>query len=129
MGVSICPKGDLSNLDLTCNAIDSFGDDRHTPISMVSISASSRSDGRLWVYALRGEGWAADPLIQVRFWGDGRQARHRGAVEAEVQRSLSLDIDLEPFYRWRAADSTLAQLIAAAMACARRAQPTLFGPW
>jgi len=34
---------------------------------------------------------------------------------AEVQRSLSLDIDLEPFYRWAGCRFTLAQLIARAM--------------
>jgi DNA-3-methyladenine glycosylase II len=65
-------------------------------------------------------------VIQVRILGGQAEARHRRAVKAEVQHALSLDIDLEPFYRWAGADATLAQLIARCYGMRPPRAPTLF---
>jgi DNA-3-methyladenine glycosylase II len=78
------------------------------------------------VYALRGGKSPADPVIQVRILGGRTQARHRTAVEAEIQRSLGLDLDLEPFYRWAGADPILELLITRCHGMRPPRAPTLF---
>jgi DNA-3-methyladenine glycosylase II len=111
MEFSICPKGPF-NLDLTLQRYRLFGDDAaHAYVDGVYQRVIEVA-GRLWVYALRSGGSAEDPVIQVQILGGRAQARHRTVVKTEVERSLSLDIDLEPFYRWAGADATLAPLIA-----------------
>jgi DNA-3-methyladenine glycosylase II len=125
MEFSIRPKGPF-DLDLTLQRYRLFGDDAaHAYVDGV-YQRVVEIDGRLWVYALRSEGSAAKPIIQVQILGEGAQARHRGAVEAEVQRSLSLDIDLVPFYHWAGADPTLARVIARCYGMHPPRAPTLF---
>jgi DNA-3-methyladenine glycosylase II len=125
MEFSIRPKGPF-DLDLTLQRYRLFGDDAAHPYVDGVYQRVIEIDGRLWVYALRGGGSATEALIQVQILGGRAQARHQGAVEAEVQRSLSLDIDLEPFYRWAGADPTLAQLIARYYGMRPPRAPTLF---
>jgi DNA-3-methyladenine glycosylase II len=111
MEFSIRPKGPF-NLDLTLQRYRLFGDDAaHAYVEGV-YRRVIEIDGSLWVYALRSGGSPQDPVVQVQILGGRVQAHHRRAVEDEIQRSLSLDIDLEPFYRWAGADATLAELIA-----------------
>jgi DNA-3-methyladenine glycosylase II len=121
----IRPKGPF-DLDLTLQRYRLFGDDAaHAYVDGV-YQRVIEIDGRLQVYALRSAGSVAEPLIQVQILGGQVQARHRDAVEAEIQRSLSLDIDLEAFYRWASADPTLAQLIARCYGMHPARAPTLF---
>jgi DNA-3-methyladenine glycosylase II len=125
MEFSIRPQGPF-DLDLTLQRYRLFGDDAaHAYVDGV-YQRVIEVDGRLWVYALRSGGSAAEAVIHVRMLGGRAQVRHRQAVEAEVQRSLSLDIDLEPFYRWAGADPTLAQLIARCYGMRPPRAPTLF---
>jgi DNA-3-methyladenine glycosylase II len=125
MEFSIRPKGPF-NLDLTLQRYRLFGDDAAHAYSDGVYRRVIEIDGRLWVYALCTGGTVAEPVIQVQILGGLAQAQHRCAVEAEVQRSLSLDIDLEPFYRWGGADSALAQLIARCDGMRPPRAPTLF---
>ena len=125
MEFSIRPKGPF-NLDLTLQRYRLFGDDAAHVYSYGVYQRAIEIDGRLWVYALRSGGTAAEPVIQVQILGGLAQARERCAVEAEVQRSLSLDIDLEPFYRWASADPALAQLIDRCNGMRPPRAPTLF---
>src|SRR5919106_5240893 len=125
MEFSIRPKGPF-NLDLTLQRYRLFGDDAAHAYSDGVYQRVIEIDGTLWVYALRPGGTAAEPVIQVQILGGPAQAQHRCAVEAEVQRSLSLDIDLEPFYRWGAADSALSQLIARCDGMRPPRAPSLF---
>src|SRR5262245_22729358 len=125
MEFSIRPEGPF-DLDLTLQRYRLFGDDAaHAYIDGV-YQRVIEIDGRLWIYALCSGGSATEPVIQAKILGERAQARHRGAVEAEVQRSLSLDIDLEPFYRWAGADPILAQLIARCYGMRPPRPPTLF---
>ena len=125
MEFSIRPKGPF-DLDLTLQRYRLFGDDAaHAYVDGV-YQRVIEIDGGLWVYALRRGGSTAEPVIRVRILGGQAQARHRCAVEAEVQRTLSLDIALEPFYRWAGADATLAQLIARCYGMRPPRAPTLF---
>jgi DNA-3-methyladenine glycosylase II len=125
MEFTIRPKGPF-DLDLTLQRYRLFGNDAaHAYVDGV-YQRVIEVDGGLWVYALRGAGSSAKPLIQVQILGERAQARQRGAVEAEVQRALSLDIDLEPFYHWASADPTLAQVIARCYGMHPPRAPTLF---
>ena len=125
MQFSIRPQAPF-DLDLTLQRYRLFGDDAaHVYVDGVYQRVID-IDGRLWVYVLSAGGSAAEPLLVVQILGGRAQARHRGAVETEVQRSLSLDIDLEPFYRWADADPTLAQVIARCYGMRPPRAPTLF---
>ena len=125
MEFSIRPQGPF-DLDLTLQRYRLFGADAaHAYVDGV-YQRVIEIDGRLWLYALRGEGPVAKPLIQVQIIGGRAQARHRGTVEAEIQRALNLDIDLEPFYHWAGADPTLAQIIARCYGMHPLRAPTLF---
>jgi DNA-3-methyladenine glycosylase II len=125
MQFSIHPKGPF-NLDLTLQRYRLFGDDAaHAYVDGIYQRVIEIAD-RLWVYALHSGGSVEDPLIEVQILGGQAQQRHRTAVEAEVQRSLSLDVDLEPFYRWAGEDSTLAQLIVRCYGMRPPRAPTLF---
>jgi DNA-3-methyladenine glycosylase II len=125
MEFAIRPKGPF-NLDLTLQRYRLFGDDAaHAYVDGIYQRVIEIAD-RLWVYALRSEGSAEDAAIHVQLLGGRAGARHRATVEAEIQRSLSLDIDLEPFYRWASTDATLAQLIARCYGMRPARAPTLF---
>jgi DNA-3-methyladenine glycosylase II len=125
MEFSIHPKGPF-NLNLTLQRYRLFGDDAaHAYIEGIYQRVIEIGDS-LWVYALRSEASAADPAIHVQILGGQPGAPQRAAVEAEIQRSLSLDIDLEPFYRWASADATLAQLSARCYGMRPARVPTLF---
>ena len=125
MEFSIRPHGPF-DLDLTLQRYRQFGDDAaHAYVDGV-YQRVIEIEGRLWVYVLRGGGSVADPVIQVQILGGRAQARHRGAVEDEVQRSLSLDVDLEPFYHWASADPILAGVIARCYGMRPPRAPTLF---
>jgi DNA-3-methyladenine glycosylase II len=125
MKFSIRPKGPF-NLHFTLQRYRLFGDDAaHAYVDGVYQRVIEIA-GRLWLYALRSAGSTDDPAIQVQILGGQAQAQHRAAVEAEVQHSLSLDLDLEPFYRWGSADATLAQLIARCYGMRPPRAPTLF---
>jgi DNA-3-methyladenine glycosylase II len=121
----IRPAGPF-NLDLTLQRYRLFGADAaHAYVDGV-YQRVIELDGRLWVYALSNGGSPANPLIQVQILGGRAQARHRTAVEAEVQRALSLDLDLEPFYRWARTDPILAQLTVCCHGMHPPRAPTLF---
>jgi DNA-3-methyladenine glycosylase II len=125
MEFSIRPQGPF-DLDLTLQRYRLFGDDAaHAYVDGI-YQRVIEIDGRLWVYALRGAGSVANPLIQVQIRGGQARDRHREAVEDEVQRSLSLDIDLGPFYHWASADPTLAPIIARCYGMHPPRAPTLF---
>lgn len=125
MEFSIRPKGPF-NLDLTLQRYRLFGDDAaHAYLDGVYHRVIEIA-GRLWVYALREGGSPHEPIIQVQLFGGRAQTRHRAAVEAEIQRSLSLDIELDPFYRWASADSILAELIVRCYGMRPPRAPTLF---
>jgi DNA-3-methyladenine glycosylase II len=125
MQFSLHPKGPF-NLDLTLQRFRLFGvDAAHAYVDGVYQRVIDVA-GRLWVYALHSEGAADDSVIQVQIRGGRAQGRQRTAVEAEIQRSLSLDIDLEPFYRWAEADPILAQLIVRCYGMRPLRAPTLF---
>jgi DNA-3-methyladenine glycosylase II len=125
MEFSIRPKGPF-DLDRTLQRYRLFGDDAaHAYVDGV-YQRVIEIDGGLWAYALRRGESTAEPMIRVRILGGQAQARHRCAVKAEVQHALSLDIDLESFYRWAGADATLAQLIARCYGMRPPCAPTLF---
>ena len=125
MEFSIRPNGPL-NLDLTLQRYRLFGDDAaHAYVDGVYHRVIT-TDGKLWVYSLREGGTAHAPVIQVQVLGGRAQTRHRAAVEAEIQHSLSLDIELEPFYHWAADDPALAELITRCYGMRPPCSPTLF---
>jgi DNA-3-methyladenine glycosylase II len=125
MEFSIRPTGPF-NLHLTLQRYRLFGDDAaHAYVDGIYQRVIEIADS-LWVYALRSEASAADAAIHVQILGGRLASRHRAAVEAEIQRCLSLDIDLEPFYRWASADAPLAQLIARCYGMRPARAPTLF---
>jgi DNA-3-methyladenine glycosylase II len=125
MEFSIHPKGPF-NLDLTLQRYRLFGDDAaHAYVDGIYRRVVEIAD-RLWVYALCGGGTTEDPVIHVQILGGRAASRHRAAIEAEIQCSLSLDIDLEPFYRWASADATLSQLSARCYGMRPARAPTLF---
>ena len=121
----IRPKGPF-DLDLTLQRYRLFGDDAaHAYVDGV-YHRVIEIDGRLWVYALHKGGSTAEPVIRVQLLGGRAQVQHRQAVEAEVRGCLSLDIDLESFYRWAGADPMLAPLIARCYGMRPPRAPTLF---
>jgi DNA-3-methyladenine glycosylase II len=125
MEFSIRPEGPF-NLDLTLQRYRLFGEDAaHVYIDGVYHRVSA-IDGKPWVYTLREGGSAHESSIQVQILGGQAQTRHRAAVESEIQHSLSLDIELEPFYRWAADDTALAELIARCYGMRPPQAPTLF---
>jgi DNA-3-methyladenine glycosylase II len=125
MEFSIQPKGPF-DLDLTLQRYRLFGDDAAHVYADGVYQRVIEIDGRLWVYALRGDGSVAEPQIQVQILGGRAQARHRSIVEEEVRRSLSLDIDLEAFYLWAGADPTLVQVVARGYGMRPPRAPSLF---
>lgn len=125
MKFSIHPRGPF-NLDLTLQRYRLFGDDAAHVYRDGVYHRVIDIDGSLWVYALCAGGSTAEAVVQVQIVGGLAQARHRDAVEAEVLRCLSLDTDLELFYRWAGADPILAQLIACCYGMRPLRAPTLF---
>jgi DNA-3-methyladenine glycosylase II len=111
MEFSIRPRGPF-DLDLTLQRYRLFGDDAAHPYVDGVYQHVIEVDGRLWIYVLRGGGTVTHPVIRVQILGGRAQARHRGAVEDEVRRCLSLNIDLGPFYQWADSDPILACVIA-----------------
>ena len=125
MEFSIRPKGPF-NLDLTFQRYRLFGADAaHAYLNGVYHRVIIIS-GKPWVYAVREAGSPHDPIIQVQLFGGRPQTRHRTAVESELQRSLSLDIELDPFYAWASADHILPGLIARCHGMRPPRAPTLF---
>jgi DNA-3-methyladenine glycosylase II len=125
MEFSIQPKGPF-NLDLTLQRYRLFGDDAaHAYVDGV-YRRVVQIDDRLWLYALCEGGSPHDPIIQVRLFGERAHTQHRAAVESEIRRSLSLDVELEPFYRWASADPALTELIARCYGMRPPQAPTLF---
>jgi DNA-3-methyladenine glycosylase II len=125
MEFSIRPKGPF-NLDLSLQRYRLFGEDAaHAYVNGVYHRVIEIA-GRLWVYALREGRSLHDPIIQVQIFGGRAHTQHRAAVESEIQRSLSLDLELEPFYRWAGADPMLASLIARCYGMRPARAPTLF---
>jgi DNA-3-methyladenine glycosylase II len=121
----IRPQGPF-DFDLTLQRYRLFGDDAaHAYVDGI-YHRVIEIDGKLWVYVLRGGGSVVDPLLQVQILGGRVQARHRDVVEEEIRRSLSLDIDLEPFYRWASADPILSRLCARCHGMRPPRAPTLF---
>jgi DNA-3-methyladenine glycosylase II len=125
MEFSIRPKGPF-NLDLTLQRYRLFGADAaHAYVDGV-YHRVIESDGSLWLYALRQAGSTHEPVIQVQICGGRTRTRQRAAVEAEIQRSLGLDIELEPFYRWARTDPMLTELITRCYGMRPLRAPTLF---
>jgi DNA-3-methyladenine glycosylase II len=125
MEFSIRPNGPF-NLDLTLQRYRLFGEDAaHAYVDGVYHRVIAIA-GKPWVYALRAGGSAPGSTIQVQILGGRAQAQHRAVVEAEIEHALSLNIELEPFYRWAADDSTLAELIARCYGMRPPRAPTLF---
>jgi DNA-3-methyladenine glycosylase II len=125
MEFSICPKAPF-NLHLTLQRYRLFGQDAaHAYVDGVYHRVIELAD-RLWVYALCEAGTPDDPVIRVQILGERPQARHQMAVEADVYHSLSLDVDLLPFYDWAKPDPMLAQLIGRCYGMRPPRAPTLF---
>jgi DNA-3-methyladenine glycosylase II len=98
------------HFDLTLQRYRLFGEDAaHLYVDGVYYRVLD-IDGELWLYALRQAGSPEAPAIHVQLLGGRAQARHRAAAEAEIRHGLSLDVALEPFYRWAQADPVLAEL-------------------
>lgn len=109
MEFSIRPEGPL-DFDIILQRYRLFGEDAaHRYVDGVYYRAIEIA-GRVWGYAVRGDGTPVDPVLHVRLFGGRAQARHRSAVEAELRWSFSLDVDLAPFYRWAQGDPILSEL-------------------
>ena len=125
MEFSIRPQGPF-HFDLTLQRYRLFGADAaHVYVDgrycrVVEIAAKP------WVCAVRGDGTPDDPMIYVQLRGGRAQARHWAAVEAALRWCLSLDVELEPFYRWAQADPVLAELSARCYGMRPPRAPTLF---
>jgi len=125
MEFSIRPKAPFS-LNLSLQRYRLFGQDAaHAYVDGLYHRVIKLAD-RLWVYALCEAGTPEDPVIRVHILGGRPQAQHRTAVEADVYNSLSLDVDLVPFYDWASADPILAQLIGRCYGMRPPRAPTLF---
>lgn len=125
MEFSIRPEGPF-NFDLNLQRYRLFGEDAaHIYVDDVYYHAFEII-GRLWVCAVRGGGSSGDPVLHVRLFGGRAQAPHRAAVEAELRWSLSLDVDLAPFYRWAQRDHTLAALTTRCYGLRPLRAPTVF---
>jgi DNA-3-methyladenine glycosylase II len=121
----IRPQGPF-DFDLTLQRYRLFGDDAaHAYIDGI-YHRVIEIDGRPWVYVLRGEGSVVDPVLQVQILGGRAQPRHRSVVEDEIRRCLSLDIELEPFYRWASADPILLCICTRCYGMRPPRAPTLF---
>jgi DNA-3-methyladenine glycosylase II len=125
MEFTIHPEGPF-DLDLTLQRYRLFGSDAaHAYVDGV-YQRVIELDGKLWLYALRRRESTVEPLIHVRILGGRVHLRQRVAVEAEIQHSLSLDLDLESFYQWASFDPTLTALIACCYGMRPPRAPTLF---
>jgi DNA-3-methyladenine glycosylase II len=125
MEFSIRPKAPF-NLHLTLQRYRLFGQDAaHAYVNGIYHHAIEIAD-KLWVYTLGEEGTPDDPLLRVHILGGQPQAQHQMAVEAEVYHTLSLDVDLRPFYHWAEADLLLTQLIGRCYGMRPLRAPTLF---
>jgi DNA-3-methyladenine glycosylase II len=125
MEFSIHPKAPF-NLHLTLQRYRLFGQDAaHTYVDGIYHRVIELAD-KLCIYALREAGSPDDPVIHVQILGGRLQARHQTAVEADVYRSLSLDVDLLPFYDWAKDEPILAQLIGRCYGMRPPRAPTLF---
>jgi len=125
MEFSIHPKAPF-NLNLTLQRYRLFGQDAaHAYVDGVYHRVIEIAD-RLWLYALDEAGTPDDPMIRVQILGGRPQARHQVAVEADVYHSLSLDVDLLPFYDWAKDEPILAQLIGRCYGMRPPRAPTLF---
>lgn len=99
------------HFDLTLQRYRLFGEDAaHLYVDGV-YSRVIDIDGRLWVYILRDAGSPKAPAIHVQLLGGRTQTRHGAALEAEIRHCLSLDLALEPFYRWAQTDPVLSHLV------------------
>jgi DNA-3-methyladenine glycosylase II len=125
MQFSIRPKGPFS-LDLTLQRYRLFGEDAaHAYVDGIYHQVLAVS-GKLWVYTLSEVGPPDDACIQVQILGERTQRVPRAAIAAEIHRTLGLDVDLDPFYRWAASDPTLAELITQCYGMRPPRPPTLF---
>jgi DNA-3-methyladenine glycosylase II len=114
------------HFDLTLQRYRLFGEDAaHVYVDGVYYRVTE-SGGRHWVCALRDVGDTETPMLQVRLLGGRAGARHRAAAEAEIRRCLSLDLDLQPFYRWAQADPVLAELARRCVGMRPPRTPNLF---
>jgi DNA-3-methyladenine glycosylase II len=125
MKFSIYPKAPF-NLNLTLRRYRLFGQDAaHAYVNGIYHRVIEVAD-RLWVYTLCEAGTPEHPLIHVQILGGRPQAWQQKALEADVHHSLSLDVDLLPFYEWAKADPILAQLIGYCYGMRPARAPTLF---
>lgn len=125
MQFSIRPEGPFS-LDLTLQRYRLFGEDAaHAYVNGVYHRVVEIS-GKLWVYTLSEGRSSHEVCIQVRILGGRAQQAQRAAVESEIYQALSLDMALEPFYRWAATDPTLAELITRCYGMRPPRPPNLF---
>jgi DNA-3-methyladenine glycosylase II len=125
MKFSLYPKAPF-NLNLTLQRYRLFGQDAaHAYVDGIYHRVIEVAD-RLWVYTLCEAGTPENPLIHVQIRGGRPQTRHQLAVEADVYNSLSLDVDLLPFYDWAQDDPLLAQIISHCYGMRPPRAPTLF---
>src|SRR6266511_2576324 len=125
MEFSIRPQGPF-HFDLTLQRYRLFGADAaHVYVDGVYYRVVEVA-GSLCICAVRGAGTPNKPVIHVQLRGGRTQARHRAAVEAALRWCLSLDVELEPFYRWAQADPVLAELSARCYGMRPPRAPTLF---
>ena len=125
MEFSIRPHGPF-HFDFTLQRYRLFGDDAAHVYADGVYSRAIEIAGKLWVYALRSEGSPADPVLHVALFGGRVQSRHRAIVEHDVRYSLSLDVDLDSFYRWAQGDPILADLTRHCYGLRPILAPTLF---
>ena len=125
MEFTIHPVGPL-NFDLSLQRFRLYGEDAAHAYADGVYYRAVEIAGRVWGCAVRGGGSVAEPVLQVGLLGGRAQARQRAVVEADLRRSLSLDVDLDPFYRWAEGDPILAALKARCYGLRPFCVPTLF---
>ena len=125
MEFTIRPVGPL-NFDLSLQRFRLYGEDAAHVYAEGVYYRAVEIAGRVWGYAVRGGGSVAEAVLQVRLFGGRAQAPQRVAVEADLRWSLSLDVDLDPFYRWAEGDPILAALRTHCYGLRPFCVPTLF---
>jgi DNA-3-methyladenine glycosylase II len=125
MEFSIRPQGPF-HFDLTLQRYRLFGADAaHVYVDGIYWRVVEVA-GRPYLCAARGDGTPDKSVIHVQLRGERMQPGHRAAVEAALRWCFSLDIELEPFYRWAQTDSVLAELSARCYGMRPPRAPTLF---
>jgi DNA-3-methyladenine glycosylase II len=125
MQFSMHPHGPL-HFELTLQRYRLFGEDAAHVYADDVYYRVIEIAGKLWRLGLSAAGTPETPVIQVQLLGGEAHTQHRREAETAVRWLLSLDIGLEPFYRWAQADPILAALCRQCYGMRPPRAPTLF---